>query len=279
MLQYNSALALMRKSDKNRSTIDAADQGISKELQDTRSKNPQLVLFMKTLYTDALTDTQFMLNRAQKALNFEFLGKFNVFDQISDYSSSRCNAALLNAANEDLLKEYIRLKNEHRPRQPFTGIKYPLDEIDVAGLEPSPSGNIKFLVDVKRESGGPFEGKADVRLTKVRFFAQGATTDSELLNVTLTHETTETIYDERGVPHKFSHPKQIVSFSHHTKTLAIGNSDGTIGEKREKDGYALVGPFSSWWIDIRKSNNKGLAGEITSAWFEFDGEARAVVAS
>ncbi|KAF9893518.1 hypothetical protein FE257_010830 [Aspergillus nanangensis] len=279
VVQYNAALALMRKCEKDRSTIEVANEGISVQLNDLNTVNPQLVLFMKRLYTDALTDAQLMVNRAQKALNFEFLTDFNAFEKVSDYSSSHPTAGVLDAAQKDLSKEYLRLKNDHRPRQAFTGIKYPLDELDVGGLTASSKGNIRFMKTINCKTGDPFEGKADVRLTKVRFFAKGAKTDSNQLEITLTHDTTETIYDETGAGHRFSHPKLRVTFSHHTETCAVGDSDGTIGEAKEADGYMLVGPFTSWWIDIRVSNNAGLSGDITEAWFEFDGEARAVVAS
>ncbi|KAI9926079.1 hypothetical protein MW887_004540 [Aspergillus wentii] len=279
VVQYNSALTLMRKSEKDRNTIDATETGISEQLSDLKTENPMLVLFMKRLYTDALTDTQLMFNRAQKALDFEFLTNFNAFANLSDYSSSHSSAALLESAKVELLKQHLTLKNARRPRQPFTNVKYPLSKLDVGGLMPGSTGNIKLMVNIARKTGDPFEGKADVRLTKVRFFAEGATTKSKQLNVTLTHEATETIYDEHGAAYRFSHPKQIVAFSYNTETMAVGDSDGTIGEQHGKDGYSLVGPFTSWWIDIHESNNKGLCGDIKNAWFEFDGEARPVVAS
>lgn len=55
-----------------------------------------------------------------------------------------------------------------------------------------------------------------------------------------------------------------------------GTSDGTMGSATEDD-FSLVGPFTTWRIEIRTEDNPGLdLSKITEAYMEFDCQYRAI---
>lgn len=119
---------------------------------------------------------------------------------------------------------------------------------------------------------------ADIHLTKVRFFLEGAETTNNRLQVTLTHTGKETIVDTEMKSFIFTHQPLVALFKYDLTARQYTGPDtinGVIGSVTEKDSYALVGPFTIWKIDISAEDNPGLnLSKVKSAYFEFEGRFR-----
>ncbi|KAL7787097.1 hypothetical protein V8C37DRAFT_391001 [Trichoderma ceciliae] len=131
-----------------------------------------------------------------------------------------------------------------------------------------------------------FAGMADIRLTKVRVFFTGAKTGATIggkgqkhtLQVKLTHMGDEVLTTTSAANFKFTHATLEVGFKYILEDgtyTGPGTLSGIIGSDAEKDRYALVGPFATWQIEIKKAYNSGLdLSGVTEAWMEFEGEYR-----
>ena len=142
-----------------------------------------------------------------------------------------------------------------------------MEDIQDSGRE-----GIVLMIDIP-PTDNAFKDKADIRLTKVRFFAPGAKTDTNRLEAKITHSGKETIANNRLKRFKFSHDPIKVTFRYNMETMkAEGDDtvDGNISWPAEND-FALPGPFTQWKIEIRDTVNKNLdLSDVSSAYLEFD---------
>jgi hypothetical protein len=123
------------------------------------------------------------------------------------------------------------------------------------------------------KADSPFAGMADVRLTHVRLFLEGAKTTDGVLAIGIEHMGSETVVDMRDETHGFVHNAIDVTFQYEPATGKI-HSDGIIADAVQ-DTYALPGPFAMWQISVSKVSNDALdLSGVTKAWFEFSGTHR-----
>ena len=127
-----------------------------------------------------------------------------------------------------------------------------------------------------------FAAMVNVGLTKVRLFLEDAYTRNGVLRVTLTHAGNEVIYDQHQKAIQFHHERLNVGFHYRIQGndyKGPGTSDGDIGreDRTGNDRFSLVGPFASWWVDVRPENSPGLdLSKVTKATLEFEGVYRPV---
>lgn len=131
------------------------------------------------------------------------------------------------------------------------------------------------------ESQHPFATRSNVRVTAVRLFFTGAAhTANGFLSAKLTHNGAETIVDAANQQFQFYHNPITREFRYR---FAAGDFepavDGTVdGDMSDggattdaRDRYALLGPFTTWSVDLR--NNAGLdLSNATGAYLKFYGK-------
>ncbi|KAH6604997.1 serine protein [Trichoderma cornu-damae] len=279
--------------------------------------SPLMEVIMGKIYTDMLLNTQQWLYKAQRAYNFATSNMDNVVGEfLGKCSLSQYNHELLGDAQEELDNAFqLGRDAAGKARQPFPTIRVDLDddyvqavkdsgqdgELLTVRLSPPKSGDESgsesddggddegLLPDLDAQvEAKEFVGMADIRLTKVRVFFAGAETeaavdgngDKHTLHVTLTHMGDEVLTTTSGASFKFTHASLQVGFKYILENGAYtgpGTLPGVIGSDTEKDGYALVGPFATWLIDVKKEYNPGLdLSRVTDVWMEFEGEYRPV---
>lgn len=270
---------------------------------------------MNKIYTDMLLSTQQWLYKAQRAYNFATLNMDNVLGGfLGRFSLSQYDHELLSNAQEALDTAFqLGRDAAGKARQPFPTIRVALDDDYVQAVKASHKDGKLLTVRLappKSAEGNKadddddddgllpdldtqveakeFRGMADIRLTKVRVFFAGAKTEATVdedgkehaLHMTLTHMGDEVLTTTSGASFKFTHAALPVGFRYILETgryTGPGTLPGIIGANTEQDGYALVGPFATWQIDIKKGYNSGLdLSGVTKVWMEFEGEYRPV---
>lgn len=305
---YNAAVALLAKYSAEDDATDATMHSLSQmEVDNLHPDLPLMTVVMKKLYVDMLLTTQEYLYEAQRAYNFAALDSANILgDVLHDAPVSQYNHAVLTAADVALTDAYARFQNRAgMAPQPFHTIRHQLAPAQVDAikssktrgkilkvrLSPPGTGNSKppddddedapFLANLQRgNEATEFAGMADVRITHVRFFLDGAVTTSGFLRSTLIHLGEETLTDQHGRNILFTHDALEVGFKYELKTRSYQGDNtlpGVIGLGSRDDGYALVGPFATWEIRIDRDPNSGLdLSDVKAAYMEFEGEYRAV---
>ncbi|GES63467.1 hypothetical protein NFIA_003630 [Aspergillus terreus] len=290
VLRYNSDVALINKYQKELSLfqIEKADL-IRQDYDRVGADRPAMTAFIKKVYDSSIDDTQLWLYKAQRAFNFAALDNSNVIGNLlQDVPVSSLDYTLLNTVLSRLSGSYNNHKEKmgHKP-QSKPGIKYRLDKDDFEDLQERAKDDIINLfieipADPAKRPPSTFSHMADIRVTAVRFFLPGAVTMNEkdkLLQLSITHPGTEKIMDRMENTMTFTHAPLTVQFTYASQTLKYdgpGTSDGTMGSATEDD-YSLVGPFTTWRIEIRAEDNPGLdLSKITEAYMEFDCQYRAI---
>jgi hypothetical protein len=242
---------------------------------------------MQKLYVNSIRTTEYWLYKAQRAYNYAALNYDNVIgDSLgTDVPFSRFDSTLLSAASQNISTSYKKYLEERGPaRTPFEKFQVPLDSWEhIPTITDSGKSSCTFFVKVVPGQGvngapDPFLGMANVRLLRARCYLQGATcTPSNTLHLTMTHAGSETLVDQTARKYDFKHKAQIVSaFKYHLDTRLV-EFESSIGDKREGSGYALVGPFVTWRVDINEKYNPGMdLSGVTSGHLEFDGYSHAV---
>ncbi|KAL7948200.1 hypothetical protein V8C42DRAFT_342259 [Trichoderma barbatum] len=316
VLNYNAAVSLLAKYQSENDTHDATIQNLGHlELSTLDLNSPLMEITMRKIYTDMLLSTQQWLYKAQRAYNFTTLNMDNVVGGFLGKSSlSQHNHELLKDAQEALDNAFqLGRDAAGKARQPFPTIRVKLDEDYVQAIKNSHTNGKLLTVRLAPPKPGQgheppaddedgilpvletqveakeFAGMADIRLTKVRIFFTGAKTAAivenangkkHTLHVTLTHMGDEVLSTTSGAKFKFSHAALNVAFKYILEDgtyTGPGTLPGIIGSETERDGYALVGPFATWQIDIKKDYNAGLdLSRVTEARMEFEGEYRPV---
>lgn len=215
-----------------------------------------------------------MALQSAASIQFISLERDNVSgEKLEGVPASQCDYKLLSEIQTDLLglhQHYVDTMGQ--PPQTFNGGKHVLSGEDVEMISDSEGDGIVLDVEVPRTSPD-FRGKYDVRLLAVRFFAVGAETSDDRLEVTLTHTGAEVFVDGSNRGARFTHHPVKVTFKYVLSDSTYKGpetTDGVISSDID-DVYARVGPFTRWRIEIRKENNRDLnLKPVTSAYLEFD---------
>lgn len=254
---------------------------VDADLSQIGADNPVIMAFLHRLYVDALEGVQEWLYKVQRAYNFAALNFTNIIGQKLDgWEGRQYNSTVLGQIYEDLTRKF-KDHNEQVGSSPqrFGARKYALDKEDDIELLNDSEGEGKILrVEISPREPHHFQRMADVRITKVRLFLHGAKTDDGYLQVSLTHTGKETIFNTHNKPFTFTHKPVTVLFKYKLDTndyTGPDTIDGTIASAMD-DSYALVGPFTTWKIDISANDNPGLdLTSVGSGYLEFEGFCRA----
>ncbi|KAH6640795.1 hypothetical protein F5144DRAFT_526654 [Chaetomium tenue] len=277
IMRYNALVStLVRYRTESQSLQQQLDQLRRANIATIDVHHPAIVVFMQKLYLNAIRTTEYWLYKAQRAYNYAALNDDNIIGDVlgDDPPFSRFDSTLLSAAHQNLSDAYQKyyLDRLGPARGTFTKRTIDLDPSEhIEVIRDSGRNSCTFFVKVV--PGKAFDGMANVRLLSVRCFLDGAkVASSNKLHLTLTHAGMETLVDGVKRRHEFKHKAQILTaFKYHLETGEVELAS-TIGEGREKSGYALVGPFVTWRVDVNKEYNAGLdLSGVTGGRLEFDG--------
>lgn len=157
---------------------------------------------------------------------------------------------------------------------------------------------LAMTFDVNKPPPGLLAGKANIRLYQVRVWLLGAKvpdeTESKFITLTMTHAGKETFHGtDRNAVYEFEHDLVEIPFSFDTSkvkswsdcvTANAGSSEdltktysGQQGATATIDSYAAVGPFTTWTLEVKESDNPGgvdVQG-VTDIYVEFWGRSQA----
>ncbi|KAL7800149.1 hypothetical protein V8C37DRAFT_364274 [Trichoderma ceciliae] len=278
--RYNAGLGLLAKYLDQKNALQQTSKDLDIQERNMGTYDLLLESVLRKFYVDALMDAQQWLSKAERAYRFKALNQENVVGEaLGQYHFGQLSPYHLQRVQQDLSSRYDRKKEANgRSPQHFNRKPYPLTA-DLPSIKKSGSKGVRLYVDIPLTYSG-FLRMADVRLDKVRCFVEGAKTKSGKLRVSLTHSGNEVIMDGSKKKHEFTHQPISAEFAYDLKTLSFDGVDTSDGEiSRQKDGYAPIGPFTQWKIDIPLETNDGLdLSGVTNAYLEFDGEFMPMVA-
>ncbi|EFR04543.1 hypothetical protein MGYG_07548 [Nannizzia gypsea CBS 118893] len=278
VIGYTEAVLLLIKYQTELDALAAERADISREEYDQLgADHPTMTAFMKKLYTDAIHTTQEWLYKAQRSYLFVSLDRANVVgEQMEGFKFSTFNATTLISVNSTLITRYNTfLEKAGTEPQKFNGLRYDIDDMYVDMIKDSGTDGITHTVEIPVfdiHKPNPFGSMVDIRLTKVRFYLDGAETGSHFLDLTLKHQGKETILNKQDERFDFVHDPLITKFRYNIKdpmTMGPGTTDGDVGSVGE-DRYAMVGPFTQWTFQVTTDNNPGLnLANVSKAYFMF----------
>ncbi|CAI6333541.1 unnamed protein product [Periconia digitata] len=137
-----------------------------------------------------------------------------------------------------------------------------------------------------RQDENPFYSYFDVRISKVRFYIKGVKLPQgenvENLSILMTHGGTSTVVDGGNLEHVFEHGKIHLEFRYNAaskkkEVLMDGDVLEKIAGPNGVQELAFPSPFAEWTLTISSIYHDGSLdlSEVTDAWFEFEGRARA----
>jgi hypothetical protein len=281
IINYNAIVLMSAKKMEivrdTQSKIDA----INKQL--TLGYKPDLPImkaFVSRTYHQARQQVLETLYLQTRALQFWALSDDNLIaETIGSYAVANINTSVLDAANIRISTEYRKaVESFGRGAQAYPsnpdnkGIEIHLDDNQIQQLKHYNSLLINLPnPDSTDKSENPFAGFANVRLTKARLWLQNASTSDNKLQIRLTHSGSETLLSQSGDDYQFTHDRVTVIFNYNLSDNSI-NEDGDFELKPSgaDQKYALLGPFTSWQIEIADLENKDLKlDNLTSAVLEF----------
>lgn len=296
MIRYNANVALIIQCYTEIAALNQSAKNLADfERSTLATDSPMMTVAMKRIYIVRIQNLQSWLYRALRAYNFDALDSNNVLAKFfGTIDTSQYTYALVEQAHAALYGAYSNYLDEQtKARTTFNATKYQFNvsfhrAIKEGGTERKglifminpPS---KTNVDENLSGPNPFEGMADVRLTRVRFFLPGAKTTSGLLHVTMTHMGDDTLLSPNNHSIEFSHRTIAVDFKYDIKSGSYAvpgkdTRDGVIGNLGDREEYCLPGPFTSWRINF-KDYNPGLdLSEVNDAYMEFEGVYRPFLA-
>ena len=236
---------------------------------------PMIAVFVQQSYFYTVDQVLKLLYRTERALAFWTLSlpSSNLATLRQGGFERRGLTAALESTKVDILTAYDdAVENSTSAAQQFGPITVHLSDSQLGNLKDS-NWTLVTVVEAYSYtdiSASPFANCADVRLTKVRFYAEGATTGDNVLMVSLAHTGGETLVDTNDLAHSFSHNELHFKFQHNYSTAEI-LTDGNLSDVASGQ-YALPGPFTTWKVEIKDTYNDNLElSDVTSARFEFWG--------
>ncbi|KZT19025.1 hypothetical protein NEOLEDRAFT_1183727 [Neolentinus lepideus HHB14362 ss-1] len=279
VIHYNAMVTLWAETE---TTINQQEQKLDvlnhSALDDIDPSLPVLAAFVRESYFHTVAQALRLLYVTERALAF-----WTLQPPVSNLATLRANgferkglSQALQSARTDILVAYDDVvENSTNKSQKFSNIRLDLDADDLSVLKDGSSVILRIpeAYSFTLRDDSPFADCSDVRLTTVRFYVKGATTNDSMLSVSLAHLGAETIVDVDDLPHNFTHNQIQFKFQYNYVSNAI-QTDGDIGDLVNGE-YALPGPFAYWSVAVNDSYNKSLdLSDVTCAWFEFSGWSR-----
>lgn len=265
----------------------------NEEYSNLDAGHPAMTSFLNKIYRQDVLSIGEWLYREQQAYRFLSLENHktnNIIGRaLEGVPSSRYNYQLLNGIQEKLEDKHGEyLHSQGQPPQTFKAARYYIDQGTVEMIRDFNSNSLSRDVTVPH-TASDFEGKYDVRLNAVRFFAEGAkvkikeghtpTINDDRLEVSLTHLGSEKFVNRQGELVRFTHHPVKVIFKYELSTNKYDGPETTDGTVTSgiNDQYAKIGPFTTWHVEVKAHQNPHLdLSGLREAYLEFDFDFRAL---
>ncbi|HLM66202.1 MAG TPA: hypothetical protein VK358_01685, partial [Longimicrobium sp.] len=287
ILDYNAMILMIGQREQLIADTKAKRAALSATLLQGYSPDlPVMTAFVSRAYHRARDLVLGTLYQANHAFRFWALNDTDVVSEtLAGADPSAIGSALLADVQVSLLHQYqVAVESFGSQAQQYpdtpgqTGIEVPLTPAQLELLRKNRNVIVRISppTDGDDSDDNPFAGFADVRVTRVRLWLTGAkvtggSAGGSPVHVNLTHTGRETIVDVQGNPFAFSHPPV-------TKAFIFDAVDGTIVQDGDflyapigvETTYALIGPFTSWQVQLAAADNPHLdLSGLTDARFEF----------
>jgi len=288
LLTYNSALQLISRNEEAITTAQSRMKALDDETLDTLSPQlPDLVSYVSGIYYASRNQVLATLDQAARAYRFWALSNRNLMiESLGDKAPPQINAATLLGAKNTILKAYeqaVETFGTGAESFPVKG-KGLVIEIPSEDLEDFRKSGLLFVRpktvrQTTSKADSVFAAMANVRVNSVRVWIDGATASDGDITVSITHTGKEEIVAPNGNMYSFAHSPVTKLFKYHTN---YDTGQRTIQEEANfgllqqiGDGqqiYAAIGPFTSWFIQVRTQNHVKLnLRKTTAVQIEFSG--------
>jgi hypothetical protein len=286
VLHYNACVNLWYTNQQHKAYYTDKRDSLSDTVIKTINPDlPAINIFVQKAYSDAVVAVMEALYRAQRSYRFTALTIASPLSaSLQGGPPSAMRHADLVRARSGILKAYMDAMDAWgRGPQDFHGVMWPLGDDEWGAMRTTQGAFVTIppATPGLSEAQHPFAGKSNVRVTAVRLFVTGgARTASGFLSAKLTHSGAETIVDAAGRQFQFYHNPITREFRYR---IAAGEFepavDGTVegdisggGVTTDaRDRYALVGPFTTWSIDLGSNGGLDLS-DATGAYLKFYGK-------
>jgi len=281
----------LTQAEQSREQKRETESALAKNL---RPDLPEISAFVDTIYLDARNYFLEQIYYAGRAFSFWSLKPYDLFKNVSGLKTpTTLNHAILEREHQSILKAHSAELEErgaapqHFPpvgKEDVPGVIWRIDETNFPGAIEQLRAKGETLITLPAPGPktpirkNPFAGKSLVRITHIRPWAHGLTTDNNRFTIEVTHGGTHEFYSlsdrqilmTQSVARSFDYG--IVEVEETEQTAIY--QDGKIGESDpQKREYALVSPFTTWRIRISDTLNLNLNRKKLSAIeLEFHGE-------
>ncbi|KAK4194356.1 hypothetical protein QBC40DRAFT_319967 [Triangularia verruculosa] len=286
VLHYNACVNLWYTNQQHKAYYTDKRDSLSDTVIKTINPDlPAINIFVQKAYSDAVVAVMEALYHAQRSYRFTALTVASPLSaSLQGGPPSAMRHADLVRASSGILKAYIDAMDAWgRGPQDFHGVAWPLDEAEWEAVRTAQGAFVTIppATSGLSEAQHPFAGKSNVRVTAVRLFVTGgARTASGFLSAKLTHSGAETIVDAADRQFQFYHNPITREFRYRIaagefEPAVDGTVDGDISgggvTTDPKDLYALVGPYTTWSIDLGSNGGLDLS-DATGAYLKFYGK-------
>lgn len=276
---YIRACTLWQRNQSLGQLLQAADNCLQRSDDSTL---PAVVAFMSHAYHQARSELIHTLYLTSRAQQFWAIAPYDGLRALMGLDDpSEITASLLTVAQNQLLENFENaITAQGQVSQPFTGLQIVISDGDtLAGFRENPALLVPIspvMADTVASPGQPFAGLANVRLTTVRVYVEGARTSNDQLHVSIMHGGYETVVSQANSAMSFIHKPLSVTFQYELTQPDSISIDGTIGRTTANDNFALIGPFTTWSVKVDPGLNVGLdLSQVTQVIIEFSGTCSA----
>ncbi|WP_027086557.1 hypothetical protein [Cohnella panacarvi] len=284
IMTYNAAALLLLQTINEQQELESAIKQYNRDMiESITSVSSEYTGFVARMYFDAIAQIFEMLYLTTRAYNFWALEHTQLSDVLGGNVKEVTYAGLLNAQNkmvglyQDAIKQFGTNCSPF-PADGHKGITFKLTPLQLAFMRTNYEAMVNIPLEKhEADAKSPFAGLANVRITKVRCYLNGAKAkpgapDSEIL-LNITHSGQEQLISRNNAVYQFHHDKREVPFRYdlNDETIVI---DGGFGESLpgEKTPYALFGPYTTWKIEVDKSFRSRIdLSELKEVTLEFHG--------
>ncbi|KAJ5359330.1 uncharacterized protein N7496_011743 [Penicillium cataractarum] len=311
VMDYNAALQLLNQVITKSNYYGQQGQVMGNEALEVNPNLPAIYFWLQNIQQDTAYDVMQRLNYAARAICFWGLEPQPAFTAPGPLQGSvdlANNQQELVNRFDDAVTGFAPTAWSIWPPEGSRNIQghiYTLSQPELYTLlrpttDPD-NGKAIYGVDIGFSASDPpsiFSGMANIRLSQVRVWLPNAkvspdASNRQLLMVEITHLGTETILSpSSGTPTTFSHDPVTLQFQYNaTNITSIQQCTSSVVMNSESieqdytgegtpgvDTLASLGPFATWSIQIKASENAGLdLSAVNSAYVEFWGRNMALM--
>ena len=286
ILTYNSALLLIARNQQAIADAQARNASLDQQTMATLSPQlPDMVSYVSAAYYAARNQVLQTLDQTSRAYRFWALSATNLMEQaLGSTPPPKINTAVLTSAQNTIIMACEQAVESFGTNAQVFPVNSRAQGVIIA-LPAASVTNIQRLkqamyqpVTVHKsttKADSPFAGMANVRVSLVRAWIDGAATSDGKLTVTVTQSGQEQIVSTGNQAFTFEHKPISKLFTYDLTSLTVieeanfGLSQ-SIGSTSQV--YAAIGPFGAWQITVDAKYNQDLdLSGVTAVRLEFHG--------